>query len=104
MLPYIAYLDPMGYDISAAFFIRGGVPVAPWHRSLRQVGGVNCRNAFVSFKDRKSVELAKDGRWPWGHGHAARLGKNKKHSAKVGNISVLFLGIFGFAWRMSRAI
>ena len=24
-----------------------------------QAGGVNCRNAFVSFKDRKSVELAK---------------------------------------------
>jgi hypothetical protein len=43
-----------------------------------QVGGVNCRNAFVSFKDRKSVELAKE-RWPSdGHGSgAARLGNNR---------------------------
>eukprot|EP00913_Durusdinium_trenchii_P027229 g25547.t1 len=26
----------------------------------KKVGGVNCRNGFVTFKDRKSVELAKD--------------------------------------------
>lgn len=36
---------------------------AEYHRILeesKKVGGVNCRNAFVSFKDRKSVELAKE--------------------------------------------
>lgn len=34
-----------------------------YHRIIeesKKAGGVNCRNAFVSFKDRKSVELAKE--------------------------------------------
>lgn len=39
----------------------GEIWLLRWQRgAVRQVGGVNCSNAFVAFKDRKSVELAKE--------------------------------------------
>ena len=58
-------------------------------RPAQQVGGVNCRNAFVSFKDRKSVELAKETvTWkPW---------RSKESKLTHGNVAFFVLVVILF--------